>query len=140
MGQPHLSQGYRHMVTFLMIVLLVICYLVGAGITNGYGSHRWPPKMVRRSDGWGQLYEYNANESPKFWATLLWPFYWVFIWPCIKSKEITFSNMEKHAARQIAQNRIRIGDLHATREQLAASNAELEAAEVELDKAIARGL
>ncbi len=65
---------------------------------------------------------------------LIWPIYWAFIWPVVKVNELTFSTIEKHAAKQIAKNKVRVADLQATRAELEHSNEELEAAEVELEK------
>jgi hypothetical protein len=73
-------------------------------------------------------------------VTVLWPFYWTFIWPFTKINDITFSNIEKRAGHQVARNKSRIADLQATRAQVEASNAELEQAEAELEKEIAKSL
>ena len=130
------------MFTFLTIVFCIVSYLVLAGMTHGYAKHRWPVKMNRR-----QVYEqyvghvwrdYDENGFERNASTIFWPFYWTFIWPFTKANEITFDRVEKNAAVQIAKNKVRIADLHATREQLAASNAELEAAEVEVEKEMAK--
>ena len=121
------------MLIFLGILLGVVSYIVGAGATHGYAKHRWPVKMVHR-----YYSEVDDNESIRAAASILWPLYWVFIWPFTKMNEVTFSHIEKEAALHIARNKIRIADLQATREQLTASNAELEAAEVEVEKEMAK--
>lgn len=127
------------MFIFLTIVLCVVSYLVVAGVTHGYAKHRWPPKPIRRwsSDVSGYV-DADENSANRVCATIFWPFYWTFIWPFTKANEMTFDQVEKHAARLIAKNRVRIEDLHATREELAKSNAELEAAELELEKETAK--
>lgn len=130
------------MFTFLTIVLCVVGYLVVAGITHGYAKHRWPPEIVRRQhyiqgNGW-QWQDDDDNSANRVCSTIFWPFYWTFIWPFTKANEMTFDQAEKHAAKQIARNKVRIADLHATREELAKSNAELEAAEVEVEKEMAK--
>lgn len=118
------------MFIFLHIVFWVVFYIVGAGVTYGYGKHRWPSTVYDR---------YNTDDSDRrAWAAWLWPFYWTFIWTFTKAKEVTFSRIEKRAAQQVARNKLRIADLHATRVQVEASNAELEQAEVELEKEIAK--
>lgn len=130
------------MFIFLIIVAVIILYLVAAGATHGYAKHRWPPKIVKR-----QVYVQNSgyqwkdqddNSDSRITSTILWPFYWIFIWPFTKANEITFSNIEKHAARQVAHNKARIADLRATRKELEDSNAELEQAEVELEQEIVK--
>lgn len=127
------------MFTFLTIILCVVGYLVVAGVTHGYAKHRWPPKMDRRwsSDAQGYV-DVDDNNASRVCATIFWPFYWTFIWPFTKANELTFDRVEKHAARLIAKNKVRIEDLHATREALAKSNAELEEAELELEKETAK--
>lgn len=130
------------MFIFLTIVLCVVAYLVMAGITHGYAKHRWPPEIVRRQrytegSGWHTVDE-DDNSTNRGCATVFWPFYWTFIWPFTKANEVTFDQVEKHAAKQIAKNKVRIADLHATREELAKSNAEMAAAEVEVEKEMAR--
>jgi hypothetical protein len=127
------------MFTFLTVVLCIVGYLVLAGVTHGYAKHRWPPKMVRKwsSDANGYV-DADENSGERGCATVFWPFYWTFIWPFTKANEMTFARVEKHAALQIAQNKVRIADLRATREQLAASNAEMTAAEVEVEKEMAK--
>src|ERR1700728_3187178 len=121
------------MFTFLTIVFCIVSYLIAAGITNGYAKHRWPKKMVvkKRYYQYGGAYNSDEDENAgsRISATIFLPFYWTFILPFTKSGELTFSNIEKSAAKQMAHNRVRIADLYATRDQLAASNAELEAAE-----------
>jgi hypothetical protein len=130
------------MISFLFFIFWIVFYIVGAGVTSGYAKHRWPKKMVVRTRYYQYGGSYQADEDEnggnRVAATLLWPFYWTFVWPFTKSGEITFSNIEKHAAKQIAQNKVRIADLYATRDQLAASNAELAAAEVEVEKEVAK--
>lgn len=130
------------MFTFLTIVFSIVGYLVLAGITHGYAKHRWPKKMERRQvyvqySGY-QWQDYDENGAKRICATIFWPFYWSFIWPFTKANEVTFERVEKHAAVQIAKNKVRIADLRATREQLAASNAEMEAAEVEVEREMAK--
>lgn len=118
------------MFIFLNIVFWIVFYIVGAGVTYGYGKHRWPSNVYDR---------YNTDDSDRrAWAAWLWPFYWTFIWTFTKAKEVTFTRIEKHAAVQIAKNKVRIADLRATRDQLAASNAEMEQAEVEVEKEMAK--
>jgi len=123
-------------------VLCIVSYLVLARITHGYAKHRWPPKMERRQrysegSGWKWVDE-DDNSANRVCATIFWPFYWTFIWPFTKANEMTFDRAEKHAALQIAKNKVRIADLRATRDQLAASNAEMEAAQVEVEKEMAK--
>ena len=71
-------------------------------------------------------------------ATILWPLYWIFVWPFTKTKEVTLSHIEKEAALQVARNKTRVADLQATRAQLEHSNEELEQAEIELEKEIGK--
>lgn len=127
---------------FLTFVLCVVGYLVVAGVTHGYAKHRWPIKMIRRQvyqQYSGYVWEdHDENGASRVLSTIFWPFYWTFIWPFTKANEVTFERVEKHAAVQIAKNKVRIADLRATREQLAASNAEMEAAEVEVEKEMAK--
>ena len=130
------------MFTLLGIVLVIVTYIVGAGATHGYAKHRWPPKIVRRQvyvtgSGW-QWQDQDDNSADRVSATVFWPGYWIFIWPFTKVNEVTFTHIEKEAALQVAKNKARIADLHATRAQVAESNAELEAAEVELEKEIGK--
>ncbi len=130
------------MFTFLTIVFCIVSYLVLAGVTHGYAKHRWPPKIVRRQvyvsgNGW-QWQDQDDNSSYRGFSTVFWPFYWTFVWTFTKANEMTFDRVERHAARLIAKNKVRIADLHATREELAASNAELEQAEVEVEKEMAK--
>jgi hypothetical protein len=122
------------MIIFLTILFSIVVYIVGAGATHGYGKHRWPTKIGR--DDWGNTID--ANESTRIAASTFWVFYWIFIWPFTKTNEETFSHIEKHAALQIAKNKVRVADLQATRVQLEASNTELEAAEVELEKEMSK--
>ena len=132
------------MTTFLTIVLFIVGYISIAGITHGYAKHRWPPKIERRQvkvDGWNYEWrDVDDNDGNRVAATILWPFYWVFIWPFTKLNEVTFSSIEKNAGAEVAKNKVRIAELRATRDQLAASNAELENAEAELEKEIAKTL
>lgn len=126
------------MFTLLGIVLVIVTYIVGAGATHGYGKHRWPPLIVRRQvyvtgEGW-KWQDQDDNSSNRIASTIFWPGYWIFIWPFTKINEVTFTRIEKQAALQVARNKARVADLQATREQLAASNTELEQAEVELEK------
>jgi hypothetical protein len=130
------------MFTFLTVVLYIVGYLVLAGITHGYAKHRWPTKIVKRQvyvqySGY-EMQDQDDNSSSRVLSTIFWPFYWTFIWPFTKANEMTFDRVEKHAALCIAKNKVRIADLRATREQLAASNAEMEAAEVEVEKEMAK--
>lgn len=130
------------MFSFLTFVLCVVGYLVVAGVTHGYAKHRWPPKIVSRSrysegNGWRMVDE-DDNSANRVCATIFWPFYWTFIWPFTKANELTFDRVEKHAAKLIAKNKVRIEDLHATREALAASNAEMAEAELELERETAK--
>lgn len=129
---------------FLTFVLCVVSYLVMAGVTHGYAKHRWPPVIVRR-----QVYvqysglqwqDQDDNGANRAFATIFWPFYWTFVWPFTKANEMTFSQMEKHAAQVVANNKTRIADLHATRAMVEESNAELAAAEAELDKEVSKSL
>jgi hypothetical protein len=121
------------MFIFLGILLTIITYIVMAGVTRGYAKHRWPPIVE-----YSYYHDRNLdkNEDKRDFATWLWPFYWMFIYPFTKVNEVTFSHIEKEAALQVAKNKSRIADLHATRAAVEASNAELEAAEVELEKEI----
>lgn len=118
------------MFIFLTIIAIIVSYIVGAGITYGYGKHRWPSTLYDR-------YSTDDNDR-RMWASWLWPFYWIFVWTFHKAKEVTFDRVEKHAAMRIAKNKVRIADLRATRDQLAESNAELEKAEVEVEKEMAK--
>jgi hypothetical protein len=118
------------MFIFLTIVFLVVFYIMGAGITYGYGKHRWPSTYYDRNNT-----DDNDRRAAAAW---FWPFYWTFIWTFHKAKEVTFSRIEKVAAQQVARNKVRIADLHATRAEVEKSNAELEQAEVELEKEIAK--
>lgn len=127
------------MFTFLTIIFFIVLYIVGAGITYGYGKHRWPKKMVSVRRYYTDVQE-DENSPTRVVASIFWPSYWVFIWPFTFANEITFSNIEKQAGHRVAANKLRIADLRATKEQLAASNAELEEAEASLDKEIAKGL
>lgn len=119
----------------VLSVLGVILYIVGAGATHGYGKHRWPADKK-----WSYYYNNytDSNSGYRIWAAFFWPFYWAFIWPFTKINEVTFSHVEKSAAHQVAQNKIRIADLQATKAELEASNAELETAELELEKEMAK--
>lgn len=128
------------MFIFLTILFSIVTYLILAGATHGYAKHRWPKHMVKRRDEYGTQYDSDENEGNRLGATILWPFYWVFVWPFTKVNEVTFSNIEKRAGHKVTLNKARIAELRATREQLEASNEELEAAEADLDKEIARGL
>ena len=127
---------------FLIIVAMIVLYLVTAGATHGYAKHRWPPKIVRRQvyvRGTGyEWQDQDDNSANRTTSTIFWPFYWILIWPFTRANEITFSNIEKHAAMRIARNKSRIGDIHATRKELEESNAELERAEVDLEQEIAK--
>lgn len=130
------------MFIFLSILLGLVFYIVGAGATHGYAKHRWPPKIVRRQvyvsgNGW-EWQDQDDNRAKRDISTILWPFYWTFIWPFTKVNEVTFSHIEKEAGKQVARNKARVADLQATRAQLEASNAELEQAEVELEKEIGK--
>ena len=116
----------------LTIIILIVFYVVMAGATHGYAKHRWPSPETH--------YSGPDDSDRRMAATILWPFYWMFIWPFTKVNELTFSGIEKDAAKQVAKNKTRVADLHATREQVAASNAELENAELELEKEIAKTL
>ena len=120
------------MLIFLSIVFGIVTYIVGAGATHGYAKHRWPDE----SDS---TY-YNRNSDPEkiIWATVLWPGYWIFIWPFTKTNEVTFSQIEKGAALEIARKKARVEVLRATRAELQAANEELERAEVEVEKEVAK--
>lgn len=122
------------MISFL---LYVVIYLVIAGATHGYGKHRWPKKIRKVRVGSWDEHEQDDNVVSRVCATIFWPFYWTFIWTFTKTNELTFSFVERRAAKHIAGNKIRIADLQATRAELEKSNAELEQAEVELEKEIA---
>jgi hypothetical protein len=118
------------MIIFLSILLSILTLIVGAGVTHGYAKHRWPSQK--------RLYNGSDDEDRRVWATILWPFYWTFIWPFTKTNEITFSLIEKKAAAQIAKNKSRIAELQATRAALEASNAEMEAAEMEVEREVGK--
>jgi hypothetical protein len=125
---------------FLIFLLSVITYIVMAGVTHGYAKHRWPPKIEKRQvyingSGW-KWQDQDDNSEKRGFATILWPGYWIFVYPFTKANEVTFSRIEKEAATQIARNKARIEDLQATRAQVEASNAELEQAELELEKEV----
>lgn len=122
----------------LCIIFGVVLYIVMSGATHGYSKYRWPPKMEKRYQGYGAYADVDANSTNRGFATIFWPFYWVFIWPFTKTNDVTFTHIEKEAARQVAKNKARVADLQATRAQLEASNAELEAAEVEVEKEMAK--
>lgn len=131
------------MFIFLSIVFSIVFYIAMAGVTRGYANHRWPPNVIRRQvlvDYRWEWQDYDTNSGNRDMATILWPFYWIFIWPFTKMNEITFSKIEKNAGAEVAKNKVRIAELRATRDQLAASNAELEKAEEELEKEIAKTL
>lgn len=123
------------MFTFLIVLSAIVSYIVIAGATHGYGKHRWPPSMVKR---WSYRDAEDENEFQRVIASIFWPIYWTFVWPVTKASEVTFDRVEKHAAIRIAKNKVRIEDLHATRKELAKSNAELEEAELELEKETAK--
>lgn len=118
------------MFIFLIILFSIILYIVGAGATHGYAKHRWP----------SEVYRYNGidDSDRRMWATILWPGYWVFIWPFTKTNEVTFSRIEKEAALEIARKKARVEILRATRAELEAANEELERAEVEVEKEVAK--
>lgn len=122
----------------VLLGLGIILYIVGAGATHGYAKHRWPEKLVSVCQGWGSYANLDENRFRKFFCTILWLFYWIFVWPFTKTNETTFSHIEKRAALQMAKNKKRIADLHATRAQIEASNAELANAEVELEREMGR--
>jgi hypothetical protein len=117
------------MTIFFSILFGIIIYIVGSGATHGYGQHRWPIKMVR-----GYYETVDENGATRTSAAVLWPFYWIFVWPFTKTNETVFDHIEKEAALQVAKNKSRIEDIRATREQLEASNKELEDAQVSLEK------
>lgn len=114
----------------LSIIFTIFLYVIGAGATHGYAKHRWPSNVTH--------YGYMDDIDKRGTVTAFWPFYWLFIWPCVKVSETTFSHIEKQAAHQLAKNKVRIEDLCATRVQVEASNAELEQAEIELEKEISK--
>src|SRR5271155_4248797 len=118
------------LLSVLGALLIVFFYAIIAGATHGYALHRWPNQETY----YGEM---DDNER-RVLVTIFWPVYWAFIYPFNKIDEVTFSNIEKRAATQLARNRVRIEDLSATRAQVEASNAELEQAEVELEKEIAK--
>lgn len=120
------------MFIFLCILFSIIGYIMGAGITHGYAKHRWPSERF----SYGQM----DDSDRRIWVTAVWPFYWIFIWPFTKLNEVTFERIEKDAGKQVVKNKARVAELMATRDQLAASNEELERAEAELDKEIAKTL
>ena len=120
------------------ILFSVVAYIVAAGATHGYSKYRWPPKMVSRLDNYYNSYNADENEGRRIVATVFWPFYWVFVWPFTKINEVTFSNIEKNAALQVAKNKARIEELQITRAEVEKSNAELERAEVELENEIGK--
>lgn len=125
------------MFIFLSILFFIVTYIVGAGATYGYAKYRWPFKGKREWNPYvGAYQEIDENKDTKAAAAILWPFYWMFIWPFTKTNEVTFSHIEKNVALQVAKNKARVADLHATRVELEASNQEVEAAEVELEKEI----
>lgn len=119
----------------ILLFLLIVIYIVIAGATHGYAKYRWPPKLVRSNEYYEPT---DENSIDRILATIFWPIYWSLIWPFTKTNEVTFSHIEKHAAKQIAKNKSRVADLHASRTQLEASNSELEQAELELEKEIAK--
>ena len=122
--------GNTIMLIFLYILFSIVIYIVCAGATYGYGKYRWSSSLkdIYRTD----------DSDRRTAAAFFWPFYWMFIWPFIKTKDVTFSYVEKSASLHIAKNKIRIADLNATRKYVIASNAELEQAELELEKEIAK--
>lgn len=118
------------MFIFLMILLGIVTYIVGAGATHGYAKHRWPSEC--------RNYSGPDDNERRIWATVLWPGYWVFVWPFTKVNEVTFSQIEKNVALEIARKKSRIEDLHATRAELQKVHAELEEAEVAVEKEMAK--
>lgn len=118
------------MTIFLCILFGIIAYIVGAGITHGYAKHRWPSEITH--------YSSTDDSDRRAAASILWPFYWMFIWPFTKTNEVTFSQIEKSAALEIARKKSRVEVLRATRDELAAATAELEKAEVEVEKEMAK--
>ncbi len=123
--------------TFLEFLLTAAVYLIFCGITRGYAEHRWPKRMRYSYES---RTDTDANGTKKFFTTVFWPFYWVFIWPFTKANEVTFSLIEKKTAHKIKTNKIRVEEFKASKAQLEESNKELETAELELEKEIAKGL
>lgn len=118
------------MFIFLTILFSIVGYIVGAGATHGYAKHRWPSEY--------KDYSGMDDTDRRIWATICWPGYWIFIWPFTKVNEVTFSQIEKNAALEIARKKSRIEDLRATRAELEATQAELERAEVEVEKEMSK--
>lgn len=118
------------MIIYLYIFSFLFLYVLVAGATHGYAKHRWPSQECH--------YGNMNDDERRALVTGFWPIYWIFIWPFVKIEEVTFSNIEKHAAARIAKNRVRIADLAATRVQVEASNAELQQSEMELEKELAK--
>lgn len=116
------------MLIVLAILLCGLTYALVAAATHGYAKHRWPSER--------SIYGEMDDNDKRTVVPLIWPIYWIFIWPVVKVNELTFSSIEKHAARQIAKNKVRIETLQAARAEVEASNKELEEAEVELEKEV----
>jgi hypothetical protein len=124
---------------FIFIILSIIIYLIAAGATYGYAKYRWPEKIKQVKEYHYIGYSYidiDENKNIRIACTVCWPLYWIFIWPFIKTNEVTFSHIQSSAAKLVAQNKARIEDLQATRAQVEASNAELAQAELELEKEV----
>lgn len=119
------------MFDLILIIISIIIYLIGIGITHGYGKHRWPEKITG-------YYAEDRNAFPRIFASIFFPFYWLFIYPVSKANELTFNYVEKKAARQVQKNKIRVADLHSTRSELEISNAELEKAQLELEEELGK--
>lgn len=118
------------MLIILGILLSGLLYAIMAGVTYGYAKHCWPSHRI--------IYGEMDDTDRRVIVPIIWPVYWLFIWPVVKVSDVTFSRIESHAAKQIARNKVRIADLQATRAELEHSNEELESAEVELEQELAR--
>lgn len=125
----------------LIILFSLVVWLIAAGATHGYAQHRWAPKIERRQvrDGCNWIWkDVDDNASARVVTTVFWPFYWIFVWTYTKTSEVTFSSIERHAAKQVARNKSRIEVLQATRKELEESNAELQQAEIDLEQEMAK--
>ena len=122
----------------ITMMLCTILYLIAAGATHGYAKFRWPESIVQRYDRYYHVYDADEHLPNRVAATILWPLYWILVWPFTKVNEVTFSNITHRASEKIVKNKARIADLQTTKKQVEASNSELEQAELELEKEMAR--
>ena len=81
---------------FLLFILVVVVFIIGAGATHGYAKHRWPSKIINQRE--------TDDSDRRILATIFWPFYWIFVWPFTKADEITLFNIDKQAGRLVLKN------------------------------------